>query len=59
MAQRFLACDAAQSAKAFLLSLEKEAKDFNQKRDEDDKLETGSHQQANEQYAAMERSNRI
>jgi len=48
--KRFLECDATER-KAFLLSLEKEAKEFNQKRDEDDKLKKENHQQANDKLA--------
>ena len=43
----FMECDAA-ARKQFLLSVEKEAKDFNQKRDEDDKLKKANHQQTND-----------
>ncbi len=45
--KRFLECDATER-KAFLLSLEKEAKDFNQRRDEDDKVKKENHQQTND-----------
>lgn len=43
--RNFLECDTVER-KEFLLSLEKEAKDFNQKRDESDKLKE-AHQQKN------------
>lgn len=42
----FMDCDAAQR-KALLLSLEKEAKDFNQKRDEEDKPRKEAHEKKN------------
>ncbi len=45
--RNFLECTAAER-KQFLLSLEREAKDFNQKRDEDDKVKKANHQQTND-----------
>lgn len=44
--KNFFECDPAER-KEFLLSLEKEAKDFNQKRDEEDKPKKNTHQQTN------------
>lgn len=44
--KNFLACDPA-ARKELLLSLEKEAKEFNQKRDEADKIKKDTHQQTN------------